>query len=303
MRKKKITTNIRKKDAQSEIRLLSVLYPGIKTGTASMITGRNLSLVSKIFSNLKNKSKAAKIDKNTDILNNIDDSVSILILSNFVSALKIPNILGVSINDVYRALGAKREEYEIKTCPHNHIYASKINSVDFCPICYKHRIKDDDVVIHKCEEFINDKRKDKIMEDFSLLLTNASNTITLYYKSRERSDILLRYIKTFRDVIRWLKFDCSTVGNYNIPFNAGCEILGVNPFILRKKFYAKILRKEEMLGGKVKKSKMVIFDNIDDILSFIDLYIRIYEEQGGLGKGATIPYKPLSSRVAFFKAL
>ena len=304
MRKKKITVNRRKKDAQSEIELLSILYPGIKTRTASIITGRNLSLVSKIFSSLRKEKKYLQNKNDTSRLT-IDSSASILILSNLISSLKIPDILGVTIDDVYKVLSDKHEEYEIKTCSNNHIYISKIGSIDFCPVCYKYRALDENVVIHNCNEFIkgSKRRKDKIKEDFSLLLTTASNTITLYYKSRERSDILLRYIKSFRDMLKWLKFDCGTAGKFDIPFNVGCEMLGTNPFILREKFYSKILHREERLDGRVKKSKMVIFSNIDDIINFIDTYISIYEQQGGLGKGSTISYEPLSSRVAFFKAV
>ena len=303
MVKRKKTASRRKKDAQSEVEILATMFPDIKTRTASEITGRNLSLVSKILSKLRKEKP--HIFKNGEIpsFNETDMGAFACILSNLIPTLKIPYTLNLPIDFVYGVLNRDGDDYEMVTCPEGHTYVARRGTVKSCPVCLKRSMTHPRVERHECSEFTESTKSNEYRERFALLLTEASNVITLYYKSRERNDIMLKYIKLFRDVLVWMKLECVTVEQFDVPFFAGCQLLGVNPYLLREKFYVKILRRERRLGKRVKKERMVKLGNIDDIISFTDFYIHIYESSGGLGRGTTVLYQPLQNSVAFFEAL
>ena len=303
MVKRKKTANKRKKDAQSEIEILTTMFPNIKTRTASEITGRNLSLVSKILSKLrKEKNHIFKSNENP-AFNETDMGAFACILSNLIPTLKIPYILNLPIDFIYDTLNKDSDDYELVTCPKGHTYIAKKGIIDSCPVCFKQSSIHPRAKWCKCSEFTEGAKLGKHRERFALLLTEASNIITLYYKSRERNDIILKYIKQFRDALVWMKLECVTVGQFDVPFFAGCHLLSVNPYLLREKFYVKILRRERRLERRVKKERMVKLSNIDDLISFTDFYIHVYESSGGLGRGTTVSYRPLQNSVAFFEAL
>ena len=304
-KKKKTVGSKRKKDAQSEIEILATMFPEVKTKTVSVITGRNLSLASKLLSKLK-KEKGYIFDRsihNHRQFNETNMAASVMVLSNIVPSLRIPYILDVPIDFVYKVLDESYDEYEFNVCPKGHAYVAKKGLVEFCPVCFKHNGEHERAEKRECKEFTGGPDREKNRERFAVLLTEASSIVTLYYKSRERNDILLRYIKSFRDLLIWLKYDCVTVGDFDIPFFAGCQLIEANPYLLREKFYVKILRRERRLERMVKKERMVKLDNIDDLFGFVDFYIRIYESLGGLGRGTTVSYQPLQNSVAFFEAL
>jgi len=288
----------RKKDAQTELEILVTLFPDIKTRTASAITGRSFSLVSKNMSRVKKKvqtdSKKEKEEGNVDV------EAFIHVLSHFTSAVKIPFILNTSVNFVYDTLGKKGSSFQYVTCPKGHVYVAKSEYDGECPVCLSTSIPKD-ATVHSSDEFT--AHSGSYRSRFAELLTEASMIILSYYKARERKDIVFKYIRAFRDVLAWLKFGNITVGSFDVPFVVGCELLNINPYFLRDKFYTKILRKEERLAEKNKKERIAYLDNIDDVYVFVQHYVNTYESRGGLGKGKTIAYRPLRDSIAFFTAL